>query len=438
MKLNFKKVAYMLPVFAATTFYSCNDEILSDDAQSKTGSCDKQQIMDERLQAVFSTNHKLSMDQAMIFAQQAEEMTGKYALKSAKLKSIADVSVLRADKNRLKSVGSPGIDTTAYIFNYENNQGFVIVGADDRIGSPIIAYIDEGNYNADSLDENQISMMSEINDYVQNSVTSFDDLKDSLEAVAIGTMNTNNLKALVIPKVEQYASLSYGPYLKTAWGQNDPYNAVIKRAHRNKNYKVGCVGVAVAQAMAYYRRPNKSKYQGITYLWDWDAMVTSKYIEEMGGNSAYQVQSLLYVVAEEIDTDFGTKSSSSTMRKAERYLDDNYNVSRSDYNADKVKKYVKAARPVIMDGHTSKSGHCWVVDGYRIGYWRLTFNNKSTNFEVEYFHHNWGWGGINNGWFKLGVFCPKGYTNESDLDIPIDLVDGNNDYSKDKQIIVFN
>ena len=44
-------------------------------------------------------------------------------------------------------------------------------------------------------------------------------------------------------------------------------------------------------------------------------------------------------------------------------------------------------------------GHAWVVDGY----WKMHCNDEY----MEWYRVNFGWGGLFNGWYLLGVFSPS-------------------------------
>ena len=429
-------VAFLLPVLVVSSFYSCNDEFVKEET-SPLSSSSNGEVMDERIPALFSKSHKLSLEKARQYAKVAGEYVGveKNGLKKCRSKKIVDVAVITSHANRLKSTGTYGTsDTTAYVFNYADNQGFSVIGADYRIGNPIIAYVDEGCYNAESLDELQQMLMDEINSYVKRSISSFEYSKDSLFAVA-NASRTNALKSLdlevpiIYDPSNDYKYTTVGPLLKTRWGQKEEYNDFIQKQNRNKDYCVGCVGIAVGQTLAYLRL-NKMRYQGITYLWDWDAMTSSPDIKNLDSWGKQSVQRFLWIVAEELDTDYGKNSSTSSIRKADRLLDDFYNTDRRNYNVDKVKNSINNKKPVIMRGAPkgSSSGHCWVVDGYQ----KVTYKNTSV---TEYLHHNWGWYGYNNGWFKIGVFDPDQFEFGS-LDVSKGYYSDCKDYSYSKEMIL--
>ncbi|MGN0213236.1 MAG: C10 family peptidase [Muribaculaceae bacterium] len=65
--------------------------------------------------------------------------------------------------------------------------------------------------------------------------------------------------------------------------------------------------------------------------------------------------------------------------------------SPSEWN-DLVYNEVANGRPVLYAGYNTGSGHAFVCDGY-----------SSDNF----FHINWGWGGLSDGYFKLSALNPS-------------------------------
>ena len=58
---------------------------------------------------------------------------------------------------------------------------------------------------------------------------------------------------------------------------------------------------------------------------------------------------------------------------------------------------IDAGHPVIYAGSSGNAitGHCFVVDGYKF--------DAAGN---TYFHINWGWSGLNDGWFLITAFQP--------------------------------
>lgn len=72
-------------------------------------------------------------------------------------KNLGEVQAIRNDymNATTRSMSEEGdIDTLMYAINFADNQGFALVAADKRT-SPVLAIIDEGTFNVDSLSEDK-------------------------------------------------------------------------------------------------------------------------------------------------------------------------------------------------------------------------------------------------------------------------------------------
>lgn len=412
MKLNLIKAVILCPALIATSMYSCKDDITVEENNPIASS--EEQLIDDRILSLYSTNHKLSKQQAMDYALNANKIMESYGrLKKGKIKSIAGVSALTSGSNGLKSLKSSGTpDTTAYIFNYADNEGFAIISADDRIGNPIIAYVDKGNYNADSLNDVQLNLMNDISAYVDYSIDAFEGVKDSLMNVASTCFqkspNVLKVRVRTTPRTEQYITQSYGPLLKTCWGQGEPYNGAIKKK-KGQNCKVGCVAVATGQVMGYYNFPSKMNVHGVPYFFNWNRMIVGYDANSLSEEGLYDLQCFLYCVAEGVNAKYGIDETSALFGNANRLLNDYFSTNKKSYNLNDVVSSVKEGRPVLMCGRQrfKLSGHAWVIDGCRVLQTRYILDNRCIlTSNADYIHHNWGWDGSCNGWFAAGVFDP--------------------------------
>ena len=58
--------------------------------------------------------------------------------------------------------------------------------------------------------------------------------------------------------------------------------------------------------------------------------------------------------------------------------------------------------PMYMDGSGNGSGHAWVLDGI---YVRKVYGETGNYLRTEnLFHINWGWAGLDDGYYTQGVF----------------------------------
>ncbi|MCM1504863.1 MAG: C10 family peptidase, partial [Muribaculum sp.] len=209
---------------------------------------------------------------------------------------------------------------------------------------------------------------------------------------------------------------SYGPFLTTKWHQENPYNDSDPEKR-----KLGCVTIAVGQLMKYYQYPNS---------YNWSAMPNSIYTY----NST--LCPFLYTLRQElkVDSEGGT-----TINEALRVLKEyGYDCNTISHNDTKVRNSLTKKYPVFASGTDKQRavGHAWLIDGYRfenafklytlyfIAGWKAEPDYEEIDSRKEYlsygdymYHHNWGWGGSHDGWFRsssIGLYDSSGtYRNYS-------------------------
>ena len=231
--------------------------------------------------------------------------------------------------------------------------------------------------------------------------------------------------------VETIDRVDYNPNnfkLTTLWDQDPPYNNSVDEYDELGNpLPVGCSSVAMGQIMKYYEWPND------TTRFKWDDMPNSLYWY-------LESESVLSKFLEEIAKNVRIPGSDI----AASSYDNVYNSFRSDYNYKCSALYTHNYNRVItslindklvyMSGReaNSESGHSWVCDGYgnttqQIVY-KLYVIALSSELEYvqagspecgeiinsgHYFHVNWGYGGIYNGWYIDGENITSGIMNHN-------------------------
>lgn len=211
-----------------------------------------------------------------------------------------------------------------------------------------------------------------------------------------GTKYSWDHTALIIVTMH-YDIMKYGPFLMTQWDQGftDSLYAPL----------LGCTTVATGQLMRYFRHPAS---------FDWDAMHDKL-------NTSTTALFLKNLRAE-LNT---TADNTSTLADAERVLTSyGYDCSRISHNYHLVAGSLKKKNPVLQRGNVSGAtvGHAWICDGYdyqkewleyelyglgindytgEFGYVKYSGDNYEEwiNTGTTYFHMNWGWGGIHDGWY---------------------------------------
>ena len=296
-----------------------------------------------------------------------------------------------------------------YVFNAGEDDGYVIISGDDRTPD-VLGYCDSGSFRADDMPEN---MKAWLEDYAEQ----------------IRCLQQNSaLKAAEVPTHPAVPVL-----MKSTWNQDDPYNQKCPVFFDESKYGrcvTGCVATAMAQVMYYHRYPERTTQTipGYTCMTDWKEKLgssTPSYItvpsvpvtkldwsnmldSYKGGESAAQqsaVATLMQAVGASLNMDYGLaedggSSATPTDMKAAliTYFDydkDMYFITRNVCTAevwDKTMYYEMAAsRPVLYGGQSTGGGHAFVLDGYD---------------GQGYYHVNWGWGGIDNGYYLLSILSP--------------------------------
>ena len=313
---------------------------------------------------------------------------------------------------RAKSTdASNGATAPYYVFNFGNNEGFVVVSGDDSL-TELIGYSDKGTFSTENMPQNLRSYFATYSEYVEKVQSG--EAKPIRRASEVGT-----------PVVDVL--------LKTEWNQDEPFNRLCPAWYQNENeiLPTGCVATALAQVMNYYEYPATGKgSNGYAYVQDYTNFMESYF---------------------EVYTDFSqsTYDWDNMLDKYERYYDTNNNIVNEytdeqaeavallmkdcgaavlmsyapdgsgaldydipygvatyfGYNSeifkrgamtdtqflDKIKKELDNEKPLVFCGTGNLGGHCFVADGY------------DSN---DLLHINWGWGGLSDGWFDINVMDP--------------------------------
>ena len=131
-------------------------------------------------------------------------------------------------------------ETEYYVFNVENNGGFIIVSGDDR-AYPILGYSFDGNFDPDNISP----AMKEWLQMYQNEIAYA--IKEDLNITTPNQWQVlekdANLQNIAIQNAVE-------PLCKAMWGQDDPYNLLCP-----KSSITGCVATAMAIVMKYHEYP---------------------------------------------------------------------------------------------------------------------------------------------------------------------------------------
>lgn len=310
--------------------------------------------------------------------------------------------------------------TEQYLFVSSNNDGFVIVAADD-IATPILGYSVTNGFTGESLPEH-------LDEWLRH----YDhEIAAARDAGYRGDKSSDDEWERLLNNRERKgpARKSVAPMVATQWDQGHPYNMKCPYDHNgssNVRSVTGCVATAMSQVLKYWNWPLKGSgshsytcytisesaptrtveadFSSTTY--NWSLMPAG------GGNTAGSwtsgqknaVSTLIFHCGVSVEMKYTYSSSSSSSSYIPNALKSyfgyattvNY-VHKQGYTEDNWKNLIKgeidAGRPVLYrgEGEDGTGGHSFVCDGY----------DASDNF-----HFNWGWSGAGDGYYSTNSLTP--------------------------------
>ena len=328
---------------------------------------------------------------AMQFLTKARQGKGLHAPTAAKGLSLAYTG---------QTVG--GV-TSLYAFNRGKGEGFVIVAGDDRVPE-VLGYADRGTYNITNMPENMRWWIGQ--------------LEAQMEYLATHPGLTMSKPRKATKVVEPLLG-------DIAWDQESPYNfycPYISYYDEDEEQEVsgraptGCVATALAQVMYFWKYPaastgrisyttataKKEVCADLNTSYDWNVMVPkcTKHDED---TTKHAIAKLMFNLGAALQSDYlpeGTGAYDADVvpvitkffgyDKGARYVPRNYTPA-AVYEGMLVRE-IEQGRPVPYGGVTSKNeGHFFVLDGIDAD---------------GLYHVNWGWGGIDNGYFLISSLQP--------------------------------
>ncbi len=334
-------------------------------------------------------------------AKQVESNTAKqvaenFIRQTARVKML-DLALLQTERS---AAGIPDY----YVFDVNNNTGFIIVSAEDA-GSPIIGYSMEGPFIQPSATNNP-----NFNFWLEDRKAEIEFIRDQHLVATTQITNewmgyANNLKK-GDPTVN-----TVNPLCAALWDQSGAYNDQCPGGSMT-----GCVATAMCIIMKKWAYPSQgtgqssynagsygtlsANYGATTYNW---AAMTTPYCS--GTNAA--VATAMSHCGISVQMNYSPQGSGAMVcgnpgaeYSYKTYFKYNPNTLKckmqaSDPNwVQTLKTEFDAARPVQYQGvDASAGGHTWVADGYDA---------------ASKIHMNWGWSGSSNGYFDVNSLNPSG------------------------------
>jgi hypothetical protein len=397
---------------------SCNDEsqLLTDSTQSvdiETADINTKVSAEEAEQHVLTMLN--DMDNASVMNGGISARRGPNSNNNRKIRNVQAVRVGNKGNIRKfkKEIGlAESIDTLMYIVNFEDNQGYAIVAADNRTEN-VYAIIDQGMLSADSLEY-----------YDNPGLNVF--MEDA--AVKILTDMKKNFRKPKKNNPVTYATTvpagAANIYLKTRWSQGAPYNQYCP-LDGGKRCPTGCTVTAVAQLVAHFETINSVQWSyngssgGATLNWD---RIKSDCTSNQGklpvtSVSAIEVAHLMRHLGLAMDADYSANGTGVDSSKGVNWMNNWGGLSAtglSSYNTGTISSVIIANTTFPPDPQNRKlvyirayakkktflgittgytDGHVWIIDGQYI-----------PKMGTTYFHCNFGWGGQADGFYLTDVF----------------------------------
>ena len=335
---------------------------------------------------------------APVGRQQAQQKAVAFLEKQNKSAQLSSSAPFRAKSAALTVEQSP-----YYIFNTEGNKGFIIVSGDDRT-EEILGYSDAGSFDPENIPDGLQALL----DAYEQEINELGDM-EVFEDVA-----AKSRKAMARPRQ------SVEPFNKRTWSQGSPHNGQLPTLS-GSHCSVGCVGVAMAEAIGCFSYPSSVKaissytcasgvkasaLAAATINWK---NICDNYID-VTTTSAQQseVAKFFRYVTQSITTNYKSSSSTSNPSRIPAALKTYFNfestakqINATDYSFDDfidiLYNEVAEHRPVIVSGFSlatlanASAGHSYIMDGYD---------------KDDLFHFDWGWGGSCRGYYRLSALSP--------------------------------
>lgn len=307
--------------------------------------------------------------------------------------ALARLSVERYRSPSLGKIASTDFTLTATVDNlyiFSGKTGFIVV-PDDDCAPALLGYSENSAFDAQT-NPNLAYWLEFLNDQLYY-------LKDNPQSAVAGVSRTDRR--------------AISPMITTMWNQGSPYNDDCP-VYNGYRCVTGCVATAMAQVLKYHNYPEqgtgvasytwnnqKLSFDYGTTTFEWDLM-TDTYDSSSSEESMAVVAKLMYACGVSVNMHYSHESSGASSLMIPGALINHFNYDKGVWLAQRnafgifeweelIYNELNEGRPVIYSGQSSGGGHEFVCDGYA---------------SDGYFHFNWGWGGMSDGYFLLTALSP--------------------------------
>lgn len=349
--------------------------------------------------------------------------------------TVSDLNVFGGKTTKSSNITLP--DSTLYLVNFNNDNGFAILSAQTSLQFPVFCITESGNITSDDIENILNEFEEETTTKSSNTITSSQNDNFALKLIVSSVVNQlfhtpimgngSDLDTTFtepddgnypppppsvpepLPSIRRETIAKIGPLIETKWWQWYPFNTFLN----NTNIPVGCVALATAQILAY----NERNTSGESFNWDLLKTIYHYTNPRYSGSSdakAHASDFLEFIgLPQNCDTDYDIEGSGAWASGAKRTLQ-NFglqNVSKhfyyTDNNENKIINMILSGLPTYIDAQApvdeDYSGHAWIIDGIYIYNTVNALNNTIISTD-KLFHINWGWRGKSDGYYAQGIF----------------------------------
>lgn len=293
-----------------------------------------------------------------------------------------------------------------YVVNYPDSAGFAVVPVSKRLSTLVVT--ESGRYGDPDFNGNEA-----LKDYME-----------SLGAYIAYSQNPGDINPGPFTPIQTYEFLKFDtiysrriePRIPLQWGQQGPF------AKYCKNGIIGCTPLAVFMVAAYFEQPKTmtAKFDDVNTLMYMNWTEIKKHVKEYPTEdceASTHEQGAMFCrqigeIGESKYENKVTKTPTENLIKILKKLYPSVSLDETKFSATSSMEDILSA-PLIIHG----DGHTFIADGCISEYIReaiytalptvppiLTLKEYGSEFRREYLHINWGWDGLDNGYYTAGVF----------------------------------
>ena len=338
----------------------------------------------------------LSLISSCLFAAQ---LTPEEAL--SRVDAMMPTRSLRYDlKSNLPVLKMSPKDNSSFnsLYIFDSQPGFLVVSADD-CAMPLLGY------GTDEFDSNEIPAA----------------MQYWLDFYATEIYAASNMGVNALADASESIGQPIEPLVKAKWNQGNPYNLQCPEFNGRLS-AAGCVAVAQAQVMSAHQWPKTCRGGNMAYTsrynssyiktlsinfdevtFDWENLLDSYNGNKGTTANKEAVANLIKACGYSVQTYYSPGESTAYADNTPTALYKYFNYSPyvqqtfRDYYSTReweslIYNQLSQGLPVMYGGYTPDTGHRFVCDGY---------DGKG------FFHINWGWGGMSDGYFRLSALDPS-------------------------------